>query len=91
MISTDTLTDDALLVIFDHYMYGIRLEEERQKVEKAWQSLIHVCHRWRSIVFGSPRRLDLRLFCTGRTPARDRLDVWPTLPLIIEVNISDSI
>jgi hypothetical protein len=25
----------------------------------------------------------LRLFCTSKTPARDTLDVWPSLPLII--------
>ena len=54
--------------------------------ENTWQSLVHVCRRWRSIVFGSPRHLNglnLQLVCTGRTPARDRLDVWPALPLII--------
>ena len=84
MISIDTLPDDALLLIFDHYIYGVRLEEEEnQKVERAWQSLVHVCRRWRRIIFESPRRLDLRLVCTGGTPARDRLDIWPALPLII--------
>jgi hypothetical protein len=84
VIPFDTLPDEALLVIFDHYVCNIRFKEESQKVEKAWQSLAHVCRRWRCIVFESPRRLDLRLVCTGRTPARDRLDVWPTLPLIIQ-------
>ena len=48
-----------------------------------WQTLVHVCRRWRTVVFGSPRRLNLRLVCTDTTPARDRLDVWPTLPLDI--------
>jgi hypothetical protein len=42
-----------------------------------------VCRRWRSVVFQSPRRLNLRLFCTPATPARDTLDIWPPLPLII--------
>jgi hypothetical protein len=91
VVSIDTLPDDVLLVIFDHYINGVRLEEGNQEVEKAWQSLVHVCHRWRSIVFESPCRLDLQLVCTGRTPARNRLDVWPTLPLIIEAYFSDSI
>ncbi len=50
---------------------------------EAWQSLVHVCRRWRSIVFGSPRRLNLRLVCTLKRPARDTLDVWPALPLLI--------
>ena len=42
-----------------------------------------VCRRWRSLVFRSPRRLNLRLHCTPETPARDTLDVWPALPLIV--------
>ena len=45
---------------------------------------MHVCCRWRSLVFGSPHRLNLRLFCTSRTRARDTLGVWPALPLIIQ-------
>ena len=49
-----------------------------------WQSLVHVCRRWRTLVFGSPRRLDLKLYCTAKTPAEDTLDVWPALPLIID-------
>jgi hypothetical protein len=68
------LPDDVLLEIFDFFTkYG--MEE--------WQILVHVCRRWRSVVFGSPRRLNLRLLCSGRTPARDTLDVWPALPLSI--------
>ena len=45
--------------------------------------LVHVCQRWRSLVFRSPRRLNLLLYCTSETPAKDKLDVWPALPLII--------
>ena len=78
----DTLPDDALLVIFDWYMDGDA--QEVTQVEKAWQSLVHVCRRWRSIVFGSPRHLKLQLVCQETTPARGMLDVWPALPLIIE-------
>ena len=51
---------------------------------EVWQPLVHVCRRWRNLVFGSPRRLDLQLYCTPGTPARDRLDVWPALPLIVD-------
>jgi hypothetical protein len=52
----------------------------------AWQSLVHVSQRWRGIVFGSPRRLHLQLLLsTTETPARDTLDVWPALPLLIHV------
>ena len=55
---------------------------KKQRIE-AWITLAHVCRRWRSVVFQSPRRLNLRLLCTHRTRARDILDVWPPLPLII--------
>ena len=34
-------------------------------------------------MFRSPRCLNLRLFCTPQTPARDMLDLWPALPLIV--------
>jgi hypothetical protein len=51
---------------------------------EVWQPLVHVCRRWRSLVFGSPRRLKLRLHCSPKTPARDTLEVWPALPLIVK-------
>ena len=51
---------------------------------EAWQSLVHVCRRWRSLVFESPRHLELKLCCTPKTPAKDRLDIWPALPLVID-------
>ncbi len=76
----DVLPDDVLIGIFDFYVNpscGVKAEIEK------WQSLVHVCRRWRSLIFRSPRRLDLRLCCTPETPARDTLDVWPPLPLIV--------
>src|ERR1700679_2915681 len=76
------LTDDVLLEIFKLYVIeGFRLLG-RRRIE-GWQMLAHVCRRWRSVVFQSPRRLHLRLLCTPQTRVRDVLDVWPPLPLII--------
>jgi hypothetical protein len=81
------LHDDVLLEIFDFYVdEEIEDQEEKQSME-AWQTLVHVCRRWRSLVFASPRRLDLRLVCTAGTSARD-MDVWPALPLEIRDDIS---
>jgi hypothetical protein len=77
--SIDMLPDDVLLGIFSFYV------DEAPWIE-AWQSLVHVCRRWRSLVFGSPRQLNLRLICSNKTPARDTLDVWPPLPLFIQCN-----
>src|SRR6266849_165688 len=84
----DVLPDDVLLEIFDFYLI-YPYDGDKTDIE-AWQSLIHVCRRWRTLVFGSPRRLNLRLYCTPETPARDTLDVWPALPLIVEGNMGIS-
>jgi hypothetical protein len=52
--------------------------------------LVHVCRRWRCLVFGSPRRLSLQLcYCTHSRCARKTLDVWPALPLLIHGRIND--
>ena len=74
------LPDVALLRIFDFYMYGTTAE--------GWQTLVHVCRKWRGVVFGSPSRLNLRLYCGGQTPVRKALglDVWPPLPIVVVAN-----
>ena len=48
-----------------------------------WKNLTDVCRRWREIIFASPRFLDLQLKCTGRTPTRRSLDIWPPFPIAI--------
>ncbi len=58
------------------------------KIE-SWQTLVHVCRRWRGLVFGSPRRLNLKLFCNTRSrSARRTLDIWPPLPLLIHGDVT---
>ena len=76
------LPDEVLLEIFDIYVNKNGRQYYKKEIE-VWQTLVHVCRRWRSVVFGSPHRLNLRLFCTSATPARDTLDLWPSLPLLI--------
>jgi hypothetical protein len=49
------------------------------------------CRQWRSIVFGSPHHLNLRLVCTARTPARATLEVWSALPLFIQSLVPTSV
>ena len=83
MIQIDVLPDDVLLGIFDFYEDTVGPSCEPKTRIEAWQTLVHVCRRWRNLIFGSPRRLNLRLFCTPKTPARDRLDIWPALPLVV--------
>jgi hypothetical protein len=77
------LPDDALLYIFDCYVSRALRDLSRIEWIYAWHTLVHVCQRWRNVVFGSPRRLNMQLYCTARTPVRETLDVWPALPIVI--------
>ena len=83
MISIDDLPDEVLLAIFHFYVDEASDRAYSKEWVEGWQPLVHVCRRWRRIVFESPRRLNLRLGCTPKTPARDLLNVWPALPLFI--------
>jgi hypothetical protein len=69
------LSDDVLLVLFGFY---------RVSSPFRWHRLVHVCQRWRRIVFSSPRGLDLQLYCTPTTPVRSTLDCWPALPIVVQ-------
>lgn len=82
----NTLPDSVLLRIFDfsimdHDRHGLPF---RPTLE--WQKLVHVCQKWRRIVFASPDRLDLQLLCTRGTPVRENICLWPPIPLIIDYN-----
>ena len=72
------LPDEILLAIFD---FCADEDDVLKEDIEAWQTLVHVCRRWRNVVFDSPRRLNLRLVCTSRTRA---LDIWPALPVFIQ-------
>ena len=74
------LPDDILLEIFKFYV-DEAADNTKRGIE-AWQTLVHVCRLRRNVVFGSPRRLNLRLVCTPETLVRN-VDVWPVLPLCI--------
>ena len=75
-VTIDMLPDLALLELFTFYANDVG------PIEK-WHTLVHVCRRWRNLVFSSPRRLGLQLFCTARKLVRETLDIWPPLPIVI--------
>jgi hypothetical protein len=79
-IADDVLPDNVLLEIFSIFM------NEATRTE-AWRTLAHVCRRWHDVVFASPRRLDLRILCTTRTPVRKKLEVCPTFPIVLSGSI----
>src|SRR6266849_5226138 len=83
-VTADVLPDLVLLKIFDCYLSQAQEEAEDYLLDvEAWHTLVHVCQRWRAIVFGSPRRLNLRLFFTNGTPVRETLAAWPPLPIVV--------
>ena len=84
-VTIEILPDHPLLEIFDFYVEDSRGPAQSDMVEQldAWHALVHVCRRWRSLVFASSRRLNLRILCTqtrrpGRIPK-----LWPALPIVI--------
>ena len=93
-----TLPDDVLLDIFDFCRededYTVRLSThclwDRDSPWNSWKwhLLVHVCRRWRELVFASPRRLNLRIPCTRRTPVN--LGIWPALPIDVDDDLLSS-
>ena len=78
-MSINMLPDEALLETF--YIHANLLDIHR---DEGWQKLVQVCQRWRNLVFGSPRFLNVQLHCTAKTPVREMLDVWPALPIAMQ-------
>ena len=82
-VTINIVSDDVLLIIF-HFARGTHLDG-REGVNRwylCWHQLVHVCHRWRSIVFASPNFLDLRLVL-GPNTRMELLGIWPPLPIAI--------
>jgi hypothetical protein len=84
-VTIDMLPDVTLLEIFHFYVGGEQIGYVDEEQIEVWHTLVHVCRKWRIVVFGSPRRLALRLRCTPKTPVRETLDVWPLLPIVMRV------
>jgi hypothetical protein len=87
MVTINILPDDILLEIFTlcvGRLFGNILDVHGN--EGIWHKLVHVCRRWRCIVFASPHHLDLQILCTGKTRVKEMLDVWLTLPIAIQTS-----
>ena len=77
----NTLPDDVLLAIFDHYRSALGAHSSWCQI---WYTLAHVCRRWKELVLTSSRRLDVHLRCTFGTHAEDLLAYSPPLPLVLD-------
>jgi hypothetical protein len=69
------LPDEVLLSVFGFYL---------DTSPRSWDRLVHVCKKWRHIIFASPRGLRLRLYCTHGTPVSEALNLWPALPIVMQ-------
>ena len=75
------LDNDSLLQIFKCY----RLEDgDNWYFRHTWRRLVHVCQRWRYLVYDLPSHLDMRLLLTNDSPSIDTLSHIPPLPLVID-------
>ncbi|KAH9021710.1 hypothetical protein EDB83DRAFT_96691 [Lactarius deliciosus] len=83
VITINYLPDDVLLEIFNSCRKDHNPDQSHTPVWR-WDGLVHVCQRWRQLVFGSPRRLDLQLLCTNGTRVLENLDCWPPLPIAVQ-------
>jgi len=80
------LSDDVLIYIFNLYRQDLEFyAPNRSWSWHQWHVLAHVCQQWRHIIFAWPNYLDVRIDCGSRTAAVKALDVWPALPITIEV------
>jgi len=80
LVTIDVLPDNVLVEIFS-YVNIVTIWD--RDMEHRWHALVHVCRRWRYLVFASPRRLNLRLKYRGHRPMSEVLGVWPVLPVIL--------
>ena len=82
-MTINDLPDEILLAIFG---FCVAYSPPPPPYEEdTWHTLVHVCRRWRFVVFGSPRRLNLRLLCMNGRLLKT-LDIWPQLPIVIHVD-----
>ena len=71
----DKLSKEVLLEIFRYYL---------DAYPRFWPRLVHICHKWRCIIFASPRALHLRRFCTRGTSVLKTLEYWPAIPIAVQ-------
>jgi hypothetical protein len=84
-MTIDVLPDNVLLEAFEFHLGKDDVDEfDDDRNYDGWQTLVQVCRKLRCIVFASPRRLDLKLYCTRQRSVNSKtLDIWPELPIVI--------
>ena len=76
--TADMLPNNVLLETFNFYQNNHPINSQW------WILLVHVCQLWRQVIFGSPHRLNLQIYCTHGTPVKEYLGIWPAFPIVID-------
>ncbi|KAH9990650.1 hypothetical protein BJV74DRAFT_421498 [Russula compacta] len=80
-LTIDDIPDEVLLEIFDSYrQFFIKARPNVWNRRLKWFKLIHVCKRWRRIVFASSTRLNLHLVVTTNNPGHMKTIFSPHIP-----------
>ena len=93
-VTIQVLSDEVLLHIFlslrPHWPRYIRRPEHTfagPRLTWEWHRLVHVCRRWRYLIFASQQCLGLGLV-TSRVRPWTKLGLWPPLPVCIHYNLN---
>jgi hypothetical protein len=89
-VTIDALPDEVLLIVFAFCrvvsLDGVADWDAPSEYQwpgpwpLTWHELALVCQRWRYVMFSSPLRLDLHIYCTNHTSVK-LLDIWPPFPI----------
>ena len=86
-VTVNNLSDNILREVFAFCLSNHSPHDSWHMV--IWQRLVQVCQRWQQIIYGSPKYLDLHLYCSpaAREPFRKHHSHWPDFPLILNYQI----
>lgn len=85
----EVLPGELILEIF--IFYKLACPSRGSIWSREWHNLAHVCQQWRTIIYASQQRLDLRLLCTPKTSIKRTLDLWPAFPIVLTVQHTSSL
>ncbi|KAH9080186.1 hypothetical protein EDB83DRAFT_953325 [Lactarius deliciosus] len=92
-VTINILPDDILLEIFAFCLHDPHNSLDSIRHMRVWLRLVHVCQRWRRIIYASPRHLDLHICCSNEMPFKNRnlknLSLWRDFPLTIVFDIPE--
>ena len=74
------LPENVLLDIFCFY----KEDHDQPYPVWKWHLLVHICQRWRQLVFASQLRLDLRISFSSRNLVGKDLGIWPVFPICVD-------